>query len=136
MPIILVPSDIASLKRISLRAVTGTGANASAGTIEIISGIAIVPFIGNRNTDWTRDEVIYSAGPAGLSPAHSQASAIAFPATFDNTSANPGLSVGWGIDLADCYLSAAGQYELHARIVVKSTASEILRMGFQLILIY
>ncbi len=118
------------------------GPTAGGTEFYIVTGVALIPFFsGNpaNQGDWTRDFLSFAIPQADGSPLVVQgivgASAIAFPATYQNIGGGPRQD-GWGIDNTSTASSPPGSSGpqnviLTARIVVRDTQGTIVRVGFQ-----
>jgi hypothetical protein len=111
----------------------------------VATGVALLDLRGISDNEYRREDVTFTIPSSDGSPFilpqvgryNVQTATIAFPATveFDG----PGV-LGWGVDTATTDLVAFppnsnaepnGGFVLHARVVVRSTNTVILRMGYQ-----
>lgn len=106
--------------------------------ISVAKGIGIVDLSLMNYTpgDWSRDDIEFTV-VGGSSKWHGPpvASVAVYPITFDIASGAALTDIGWGIDRATIFNLRKGPghflADIAAKIVMKTSAAEVLRIGWQ-----
>jgi hypothetical protein len=114
------------------------------GQFQVASGILVLDLSGFQSSsppnDWMRDDIFWQIDintvAWGKKPIN--AAILVFPLTLDASSAVDTNKLGWGIDSwgldPNFPVTAGNRLGLQARLVLKTKAAEVIRVGYQVTL--